>query len=139
MSDKPDDEIVPQPAALLKDSILNSIDDNSQLKYDNESQRLVLLLLGENDLDDIYTCFSKLPNLHTFMLDKNHLQDINKLVDQLRNEVCPYRVIATDSTSSNSTDLSTIVQNRLDEEYERYIATQLGDQFCETRSERSVE
>ncbi|CAF1327899.1 unnamed protein product [Rotaria magnacalcarata] len=94
MSDKPDDEIVPQPAALLKDSILNSIDDNSQLKYDNESQRLVLnmktkiilfeLLLGENDLDDIYTCFSKLPNLHTFMLDKNHLQDINKLVDQLR-------------------------------------------------------
>ncbi|CAF2068399.1 unnamed protein product [Rotaria magnacalcarata] len=84
MSDKPDDEIVPQPAALLKDSILNSIDDNSQLKYDNESQRLVLLLLGENDLDDIYTCFSKLPNLHIFMLDKNHLQDINKLVDQLR-------------------------------------------------------
>lgn len=65
------------------------------------------------------------------MLNKNHFQDIYKLVDQLRqaypmvtylsllgNEACPYRLIPTGQTSS--TDLSVFAQNRLEEEYQRY-------------------
>ncbi|CAF3304405.1 unnamed protein product [Rotaria socialis] len=79
MSDKPDDEIDPQPADLLKDSTLNSIDDNSQFKYDDESQRL--------------SCVG------------SHFDDI------------PPSIIEEFSY------LSTIAQNRLDEEHERYIAT----------------
>ncbi|CAF1627783.1 unnamed protein product [Rotaria magnacalcarata] len=91
------------------------------------------LILDDNDLDDTHTRFPKLPNLHTLMLNKNRFQDIYKLVDQLRyaypmlthlsllgNEACPYRIVATSQTSSNSADLSPFAQNRLDEEYQRY-------------------
>ena len=67
------------------------------------------------------------------MLNKNRLQDIYKLVDQLRNaypmlahlsllgnDACPYRIMPTSQTSSNNSDLSTFAQNRLDEDYQRY-------------------
>ena len=67
------------------------------------------------------------------MLNKNRLQDVYKLVDQLRhaypmlthlsllgNEACPYRIISTGQTSTNNSDLSTFAQNRLDEDYQRY-------------------
>jgi len=67
------------------------------------------------------------------MLNKNRLQNIYKLVDQLRhayptlthlsllgNEACPYRIIPTNGTSSNNTDFSTFAQSRLEEEYQRY-------------------
>ncbi|CAF2337255.1 unnamed protein product [Rotaria sp. Silwood2] len=137
------------------------------------------LILDDNDLDDTHTRFPKLSNLHTLMLNKNHFQDIYKLVDQLRhaypmlthlsllgNEACPYRLIATDQTSSNNTNLSTFAQNRLEEEYQRYrhllifriptlkfldaseispnerhIATQLGDilySIAETKQSQSL-
>ncbi len=68
------------------------------------------------------------------MLNKNRLQDIYKLVDEIRNacpvlthlsllgnEACPYRIIPTSGTSSNNnTDLSAFAQSRLEEEYQRY-------------------
>ncbi|CAF0865456.1 unnamed protein product [Rotaria sordida] len=91
------------------------------------------LILDDNDLDDTHTIFPTLSNLHTLMLNKNRLQDIYKLVDQLRhaypklthlsllgNEACPYQISATNQISSNNTDLSTFAQNRLDEDYQRY-------------------
>jgi len=67
------------------------------------------------------------------MLNKNRLQDIYKLVDQIRqacpvlthlsllgNEACPYRIIPTSGTSSNNRELSIFAQNRLEEDYQRY-------------------
>jgi hypothetical protein len=67
------------------------------------------------------------------MLNKNRLQDLYKLVDQLRhaypilahlsllgNEACPYQIIPTTNTSPNNTNLSQFAQNRLEEEYQRY-------------------
>lgn len=90
------------------------------------------LNLDANDLDDTHTIFPKLSNLKTLMLNKNRLQDVYKLVDQLRssysslehlsllgNEACPYRILPTNGTSSN-TDTSIYAQNRVDEDYQRY-------------------
>ena len=67
------------------------------------------------------------------MINKNRLQDIYKLVDQLRNaypslthlsllgnEACPYRIVPTNGTSSNTIDLSAFAQKRLEEDYQRY-------------------
>ena len=84
-------------------------------------------------MDDNHTSFPKLPHLQTLMLNKNHFQDIYKLIEQLRhaypmlthlsllgNEACPYQIIATSQTSSNNKELSSFAQNRLDEEYQRY-------------------
>lgn len=84
-------------------------------------------------MDDIHSSFPELPNLHTLMINKNRLQDIYQLVGQLRqaypslthlsllgNEACPYRIVPTNNTSSNKTDLSAFAQKRLEEEYQRY-------------------
>lgn len=89
------------------------------------------LILDENDLDDNHTNFPKLHYLHTLMLNKNRLQDIYKLVDQLRqsypqltylsllgNEACPYRIIPTNNTSSTKTDSSPFAQQRAEEDYQ---------------------
>jgi hypothetical protein len=67
------------------------------------------------------------------MLNKNRLQNVYKLVDQIRqaypmlthlsllgNEACPYRITASTQSSSNNTDFSTFAQNRLEEDYQRY-------------------
>lgn len=91
------------------------------------------MILDENDLDDTHTDFPKISNLHTLMLNKNRLQDIYKLVDQLRNafpnlehlsllgnEACPYRILPASASSSNNPDLSTFQQSRLEEDYQRY-------------------
>ena len=95
------------------------------------------LILDENDLDDDHSQFPKLPHLQILMINKNRLQDIYKLVDQLRlafptlahlsllgNDACPYRIIptmnSTSSSSSTKTDLSVFAQQRAEEEYERY-------------------
>lgn len=91
------------------------------------------LILDENDLDDMHTIFPKLPKLKTLMLNKNRLQDVYKLVDQLHsafpileylsllgNEACPYQIIPTTSTSSSTQDTSIYAQNRVEEEYKRY-------------------
>ncbi len=91
------------------------------------------LILDENDLDDTHSIFPKLSYLHTLMINKNRLQDIYKLVDQLRqaypvlthlsllgNEACPYRIIPTTTTTPNNTDISVFAQKRLEEDYQRY-------------------
>jgi hypothetical protein len=67
------------------------------------------------------------------MLNKNRLQNVYKLVDQIRqaypmlthlsllgNEACPYRITPSGHSSSPDTDISTFAQNRLEEEYQRY-------------------
>lgn len=91
------------------------------------------LILDENDLDDLHTIFPKLSNLKILMLNKNHLQDIYKLVDQLHtsfpllehlsllgNEACPYQIIPTTSSSNANSDSSIYAQSRADEDYKRY-------------------
>lgn len=89
--------------------------------------------MDDNDLDDTHTQFPKLLNLHTLMINKNRLQDVYKLADQLRyaypnlahlsllgNEACPYRIMAISQSGSSDTSISTFTQSRLDEEYQRY-------------------
>ena len=90
------------------------------------------LFLDDNDLDDSHTSFPHLPNLKTLMINKNHIADLYKLVDQLRNafpsleylslfgnEACPYRIIAANE-SSTSNDPNIFRQHRVEEEYQRY-------------------
>jgi leucine-rich melanocyte differentiation-associated protein len=91
------------------------------------------LNLDGNDLDDNQTRFPKLARLQTLMINKNRLQDIYKLTEQLRlaypslshlsllgNDACPYRIIPVSQSSSTHADLTPFAQNRSDEEYQRY-------------------
>lgn len=91
------------------------------------------LFLDDNDLNDVHTQFPKLLRLKTLMINKNHFQDLYKLVDQLGhafpklehlsllgNEACPYRITATTDGSSSSEDANIFGRNRSEEEYQRY-------------------
>lgn len=92
------------------------------------------LILDENDLNDDHSQFPKLPQLQILMINKNRLQDIYKLVDQLRqafpqlahlsllgNEACPYQIIpTTNGSSSTKTDTSAFAQQRAEEAYQRF-------------------
>lgn len=91
------------------------------------------LILDDNRIDDdSRTSFPRLPNLHSLMINKNHLKNLFKLVDRLRhvypqlahlsligNEACPYGIISSESTPSAETarDCSS---THGDEEYRRY-------------------
>ncbi|CAF3677373.1 unnamed protein product [Rotaria sp. Silwood1] len=90
------------------------------------------LILDGNQIDDTHTRFPKLPKLHTLLLNKNSLQDICKLVEQLRhayqmlsylsligNEACPFRIFPKNQSSTEN-DLSSFSQDHLDEDYQRY-------------------